>query len=111
MDQLTKTSMKSLIRYSGVLNLLLIESKRIADRIDKGIESKTNIKIQGYVKEKDAFDLMRDQENDRQLDDDLVQMAITIGELIMDHPQMNNDLDFFKELYNRQLDKNPKRKE
>jgi hypothetical protein len=43
---------------------------------------------------------------------DMGEIAFQIGELAIDHPQMNNDLEWFKTLYNRQLDENlNKRKE
>lgn len=94
---LNNRSIKKLVSYAGTLNLLLTEAQKLADCIDKAIDSVDDTKWQ--------------EKEDHQLEKDLSDIAFTIGELILAHPQMNNDLDFFKTIYNRQLDKNPKRKE
>jgi hypothetical protein len=92
---LSKRSIEKLIQYAGVLNLILIHSKEIAELIDKAVK-----------------DTETKQLDSKQLTEDIATLGFRIGELAIDHPQMNNDLDFFKTMYNRNLDKNlNKRKE
>ena len=82
-------SIKKLMKYAGVLDLILIKAGSIANCISKAVDSS----------EKKQLD-------SDQLEKDLANLAFKIGELVIEHPQMNNDLNFIKTLYNRQLDNN-----
>ena len=92
---LSKRSIEKLIHYAGVINLILIHSSELATVINKAVDDSKS-------KQLDTDQLIKDMGD----------IAFKIGELAIDHPQMNNDLDFFKTMYNRNLDKNlNKRKE
>jgi hypothetical protein len=86
---LNNHSIEKIIQYAGVLNLILIEAESIANRINKAVES-TETK----------------QLDSDQLEKDLANLAFKIGQLVIDNPQLNNDMDFLKTIYNRQLDNN-----
>jgi len=89
---LTKRSIDKLIHYAGVLNLILFEAGLIAKVINKYSE--------------------KNQLDSEQLERELADLAFKIGIMSINNPQMNNDLDFLKTLYNRQSDENlNKRKE
>ena len=96
---LNNHSIKKLIAYSGTLNLLLIEARNIFNRIEES-----------YLKDSKKF--QNKEPNLVGLEKDLINMAFKICELIENNPRINNDMDFLKTLYNRQLDNNlNKRKE
>ena len=86
---LTKRSIDKLIHYAGVLNLILFEARAIAEVINKSVTNS----------EKNQLD-------SEQLEKQLANLAFRIGIMSINNPQMNNDLDFLKTLYNRQLDEN-----
>lgn len=86
---LNNRSIEKLVSYAGTLNLILIKAGELATAINKA------------VKDSETKQLDRGQ-----LIDELSNIGFKIGELIINNPQINNDLDFLKTIYNRQLDKN-----